>query len=69
MIALSVQVKDGALRGESSLTAVIKNGSVKDTLMDKISINQADEVTLYLTAGTNFINDQNVSGNPATSKY
>ncbi|KQM76617.1 alpha-L-fucosidase [Pedobacter sp. Leaf216] len=66
VIALSVQVKDGALMGESRLTAVIKNGSVK-AINGKISINQADEVTLYLTAGTNYINAQNVSGNPATA--
>ena len=66
VIALSVQVKDGAIKGESRLTALIKNGSVK-AMNGKISINQADEVTLYLTAGTNFINAQDVSGNPATA--
>ncbi|MGN8056762.1 glycosyl hydrolase family 95 catalytic domain-containing protein [Pedobacter sp. 22163] len=66
VIALSVQVKDGAIKGESRLTALIKNGSVK-VINGKISINQADEVTLYLTAGTNFINAQDVSGNPATA--
>ncbi|MBT2561271.1 glycoside hydrolase N-terminal domain-containing protein [Pedobacter sp. ISL-68] len=66
VIALSVQVKDGAIKGESRLTALIKNGSVK-VVNDKISINQADEVTLYLTGGTNFINAQDVSGNPAAA--
>lgn len=66
VIALSVQVKDGAIKGESRLTALIKNGSVK-VINGKISINQADEVTLYLTAGTNFINAQDVSGNPAAA--
>jgi len=66
VIALSVQVKDGAIKGESRLTALIKNGSVK-VVNGKISINQADEVTLYLTGGTNFINAQDVSGNPATA--
>jgi len=66
VIALSVQVKDGAIKGESRLTALIKNGSVK-VVNGKISINQADEVTLYLTAGTNFINAQDVSGNPAAA--
>jgi len=63
-LSLSVQVKGGALKGESRLTATVKNGSVK-ILNNKISINKADEVTLYLTAGTNFVNAQNVSGNPA----
>ncbi|RDC58543.1 glycoside hydrolase family 95 protein [Pedobacter chinensis] len=63
-ISLSVQVKGGVLRGESRLTAIVKKGSVK-VLNNKISINKADEVTLYLTAGTNFVNAQDVSGNPA----
>lgn len=66
VIALSIQVKDGAIKGESRLTALIKNGSVK-VVNGKISINQADEVTLYLTGGTNFINAQDVSGNPAVA--
>ncbi|MET0571415.1 MAG: glycoside hydrolase N-terminal domain-containing protein, partial [Pedobacter agri] len=65
-ISLSVQVKDGALKGESRLTAVIKNGAVK-VLNNKISISKADEVTLYLTAGTNFINARDVSGDPAAA--
>ncbi|PWS33237.1 glycoside hydrolase family 95 protein [Pedobacter paludis] len=62
-IALTVQVKDGALRGESRLTAIVKKGTVK-IINNKISINLADEVTLYLTAGTNFVNANDVSGNP-----
>ena len=62
-ILLFVQVKDGALRGESRLTAVIKNGVVK-TVNNQIRIQKADEVTLYLTAGTNFINANDVSGDP-----
>ncbi|MGM9475757.1 glycosyl hydrolase family 95 catalytic domain-containing protein [Pedobacter sp. GSP4] len=66
VVALTVQVKDGAMKGESRLTALVKKGSVK-VLNGKISINQADEVTLYLTGGTNFINAQDVSGNPATA--
>ncbi|MEJ5995746.1 glycoside hydrolase N-terminal domain-containing protein [Pedobacter sp. Du54] len=64
MISLSIHVKDGALKGESRLTAIVKNGAVK-TANGKISIANADEVTLYLTAGTNFINATDVSGNPA----
>jgi len=66
VIALTVQVKDGAIKGEGRLTALIKNGSVK-IVNGKISINQADEATLYLTGGTNFINAQDVSGNPSTA--
>lgn len=65
-LALKVQVKDGALKGESWLTAIVKKGSIK-IVGHKISISKADEVTLYLTAGTNFINDHTVSGNPETA--
>lgn len=63
-ISLSVVVKDGALKGESRLTAVVKNGAVK-VINNAITIAKADEVTFYLTAGTNFINAEDVSGNPA----
>lgn len=62
-LILNVQVKDGALRGESRLTASIKNGVIK-IVNNKLIVSKADEATLYLTAGTNFINAQNVSGNP-----
>jgi alpha-L-fucosidase 2 len=65
-IKLSVQVKDGALRGEAQLTAVIKNGAVK-LVNGQLSIQKADAVTLYLTGGTNFIDANDVSGDPATA--
>lgn len=65
-LSLSLQVKDGALKGESRLTAIVKNGTLK-TANQKLSISNADEVTLYLTAGTNFVNADDVSGNPATA--
>jgi alpha-L-fucosidase 2 len=63
-ISITVKVKDGVLGGESRLTAVVINGTFK-VANHKLMIDKADEVTLYLTAGTNFINDSNVSGNPA----
>jgi alpha-L-fucosidase 2 len=63
-LILNVQVKDGALKGEGRLTAVIKNGAIKVN-NNKLEISKADEVTLYITAGTNFISAQNVSGNPS----
>lgn len=65
-IALFVQVKDGALRGESRLKALVKNGVIK-IVNQQLNISNADEVTLYLTAGTNFINANDVSGNPANA--
>ncbi|TKC10108.1 glycoside hydrolase family 95 protein [Pedobacter polaris] len=65
-ISISVKVKDGALKGESRLTAVVKNGTLK-IVNQRINISNADEVTLYLTAGTNFINADDVSGNPVSA--
>jgi alpha-L-fucosidase 2 len=65
-IWLAVQVKDGALKGESRLTAIVKNGTLK-IVNQKLSISKADEVTLYLTAGTNFVNADDVSGSPANA--
>ncbi|WP_316829916.1 glycosyl hydrolase family 95 catalytic domain-containing protein [Pedobacter aquatilis] len=62
-IALYVQVKDGALKGESWLSVKTKNGSVQ-VVNNKIIVNAADEVTFCLTAATNFLNAANVSGNP-----
>lgn len=65
-LGLSVKVRNGALRGESYLQVVTTNGSanVQD---DKIVIDKADEVTLYLTAGTNYKNYKDVSGDPAAA--
>ncbi|MDQ7947874.1 MAG: glycoside hydrolase N-terminal domain-containing protein [Pedobacter sp.] len=65
-LSITFYVKDGALKGESRLTAVVKNGTVK-LVGHQISIVNADEVTFWLTAGTNFINDSEVNGNPATA--
>jgi len=65
-ISIAVSVKDGAVKGESRLTALVKNGELK-IVNKKITIINADEVTLYLTAGTNFVNANDVSGHPATA--
>ncbi|MFT2010131.1 glycosyl hydrolase family 95 catalytic domain-containing protein [Pontibacter sp. 13R65] len=62
-LGLSLQVKSGALRGESFLNAKTKGGKITVT-EDKITITGADEATLYLTAGTNFVRFDDVSGNP-----
>lgn len=63
-LSISLKVRDGALKGESQLKAVITKGKLLVS-QGKITITNADDVTLYLTAGTNFINDKNVTGNPA----
>ena len=64
-IALSVQVRNGALRGESLLRIQSQKGQVR-VLGDKLVVSGADEATIYLTAGTNFKNYKDVSGDPAT---
>ncbi|WP_442591131.1 glycosyl hydrolase family 95 catalytic domain-containing protein [Pedobacter sp. AW31-3R] len=62
-IAMGVKVRDGALKGESYLSAKVTKGKVV-LEKGKIVISGANEVTLYLAAGTNFINYKEVSGNP-----
>ena len=62
-IALNFKLKDGVLTGASYLKAEAIHGEVK-VLGDSISIKNADEVTLYLTAATSFKNYQDVSGDP-----
>lgn len=63
-IALSVKVRNGALKGESYLRVQSKGGKTTIT-NDKITVTQADEVILYLTAATNYKNYKDVSGDPA----
>lgn len=64
-LGLSVQVRHGALHGESLLRIENKGGSVavSDTA---IAVSGANEVVLYLTAATNFNNYKDVTGNAAT---
>jgi alpha-L-fucosidase 2 len=64
-IALAVQVRDGALKGESLLHIRTKKGQIA-VVGNKLTVSGADEATLYLTAGTNFKNYKDVSGDPAT---
>ena len=62
-IDLSVKVRNGALHGESFLRVVATKGKVS-IQNNKIEIDKADEVTLYLTAATNYKNYKDVSGDP-----
>jgi alpha-L-fucosidase 2 len=62
-LELSVKVRDGVLKGESFVRVVAKNGSVV-TKGNKIVVSNSDEVTLYLTAATNYKSYKDVSGNP-----
>jgi alpha-L-fucosidase 2 len=63
-IAIKVKVKHGALFGESHLTIQTSGGSLA-IKNNKIEVKGANEATLYLTAATNFVNYQDVSGDPA----
>lgn len=65
-IALFVKVRHGALRGESRLQIQTTNGTVTVT-GGRLVISNADEATLYLTAGTNYKNYKDVSGNPGAA--
>ena len=63
-IALSIKVKDGALRGESYL--MVKTVHGKLTIVNgKVAVSDADEVTLYLSAATNYKNYNDISADPA----
>lgn len=54
----------GALRYQVQLIAVLEGGTV--TVDDtEMTVHQADAVTLYLTAATNFVNYKDVSADPA----
>jgi alpha-L-fucosidase 2 len=65
-LALSVQVRNGIMKGESYLQVVPRGGETVVT-GDRIVVTRADEVTLYLTAGTNFKNYNDASGDPAAA--
>ena len=56
-----MQVRNGILKGESYLQVAAKGGEAS-VLDNKIVVNKADEVTLYLAAGTNFKNYKDASG-------
>jgi alpha-L-fucosidase 2 len=62
-LALSLQVRNGALKGYCQLYATAKNGGVNISA-DAITVESADEVTFYLTAATNYVNYKDVSGDP-----
>jgi len=62
-LALSVKVRNGALRGESLLHVDAVRGKVLVSNTG-ISVTGASEVSLYLMAATNYVNFMDVSGNP-----
>ncbi len=59
---LVVKVKDGVLRGVSTLK-IVTDGNIENT-EGKLQITEASKATVYLTAATNYIDFEDVSGNP-----
>lgn len=62
-ISLQVKVRHGALRGVSYVWVKTKGGQVRVD-SGTIKVLNADAVSLYLSAATNYINYANVSGKP-----
>jgi len=63
-LSLSLKVKDGVMKGISYLQINAVNGKVK--MQDnKIVVTNADEVVIYLAAGTNYKSYNDVSADPA----
>ncbi len=60
---LSFKVRTGALRGESYMRVVAKAGTMRID-NGKLIISNADEATIYLTAGTNFKNYKDITADP-----
>ena len=59
---LKVQVKEGALRGVATIK-VNTNGEI--TVIDgKLQVSKASKATIYMSAATNYVNFEDVSGNP-----
>lgn len=65
-IALRLKVRNGVLEGESYLRVEATKGSISIT-PGAIRVKGADEATLYLTAGTNYVNYKDVSGNASAA--
>ncbi len=62
-IRLDVTIKDGALRGTAIVRAVLKGGDITVN-GNKLHIDKADEAAIWLSAATNFVNPDDVSGDP-----
>jgi alpha-L-fucosidase 2 len=64
-ISLTLKVRNGVLRGESRLQVTARGGTIT-VQNDMISVMNADEATIYLTAGTSYKNYKDVSADPVT---
>ncbi len=63
-LSLSLKVKDGVMKGQAYLQVNAVNGKLQ-VQDNKIMVNNADEVVLYLPAGTNYKTYADVSADPA----
>jgi alpha-L-fucosidase 2 len=63
-VILAVQVRNGALHGKAYMQVITKGGTVSID-SGKLIITNADEATLYLTAGTNYKNYKDVTADAA----
>lgn len=62
-IRLKVRVKDGVLYGTALARLTLKGGKFT-AARDKLHVENADEATIWLTAATNFVTPEDVSGDP-----
>jgi alpha-L-fucosidase 2 len=63
-LSLAGQVEEGGLRFEARVRVVNTGGQIR-TDGNAVTVENADAVTLYLTAATSFINFQDISADPA----
>jgi len=63
-LSMSIAVKNGAMKGQAYLQVNTVKGNVKIE-NNKIIVANADEVVVYLAAGTNYKSYQDVSADPA----
>jgi len=62
-LSLNVKVKDGALYGKAMVKASTRGGKIYVS-GNKLHIEMADEVLILLVAATNFVDPEDISGNP-----
>jgi len=62
-LTLAVKVKNGVLYGSSTARVLLKGGKISCS-EDGLHIENANEATILLSAATNFVSPNDVSGNP-----
>ncbi|MDP4222338.1 MAG: glycoside hydrolase family 95 protein [Bacteroidota bacterium] len=62
-LKLGIRVKDGALFGTAIVSVEVSRGEIS-VMGNKLHVEQADRAVIWLSAATNFINPDDISGNP-----